>query len=296
MSNFFDNFMGGLAFGMMVNNPLFRGCYGFGYGGFYNTVNFGGFANPFPSIFGSGMYSSQMTAQPMPTTFANSSFPTVDFTEVGQYIWDSTVNPDSEYNKRMKEFYRQYEEYGKAKKTESKEKTDKKDENVSAKSGINKYDDKRFNKFLSIILDREGGYSNDENDKGGETFKGVTHKTYDQYRTSKGLSKQSVTKMTDDEMQEIYYEMFYKASGADKISDKKLALYVFDTAVNMGVKKAKEFYEACDGSRSKFEKLRKNRYKEIIANDKTQKDYEDGWENRMSAIRKAADNELNAIA
>ena len=149
---------------------------------------------------------------------------------------------------------------------------------------------------MSIILGREGGYSNSKVDRGGETYKGITHTTYDEYRKSKGLSMQSVTKMTDDEMQEIYYENFYKASGADKISDKKLALYVFDTAVNMGVGVAKDFLEKCGGDRNKFEQLRKNRYKAIIENDSKQKANEDGWNNRMVAIKNAADNQLNTIA
>ena len=138
--------------------------------------------------------------------------------------------------------------------------------------------------------------ANSKVDRGGETYKGITHTTYDEYRKSKGLSTQSVTKMTDDEMQEIYYERFYKASGADKVTDKKLALYVFDTAVNMGVKVAKDFLDKCGGDRDKFEQLRKNRYKKIIENDKDQKAHEKGWNNRMIAIKDAADNQLNAIA
>lgn len=320
MSNFIDNFIGGFTFGMLANSPFFGGC--FGYPMMYNRVDFGGFANPFPSVFGNMGYSS-MVAQPMPTTFANSSFPSINFTEAGEYIWDTYANPDSEYNKRMREMYKEYENrmkdsnssgfqqnwfsmfnmpgmtlpwFGEQKKADKTGKTEKSDEPDSSTKITNRYDDKRFNKFLSIILGREGGYSNSKVDRGGETYKGITHTTYDEYRKSKGLSTQSVTKMTDDEMQEIYYERFYKASGADIVTDKKLALYVFDTAVNMGVGVAKEFLEECGGDRDKFEQLRKNRYKKIIENDKDQKVHEKGWNNRMVAIKDAADNQLNAIA
>ena len=322
MSSYLDNFLGGMAFGMLANNPFFRGCFGFGmYPVCYNRVDFGGFANPFPSIFGNmGYMGMGLSAQPMPTTFANTPFPTVDFTEVGEYILDTYTNPDSEYNKKMREMYKEYEKQNKNSNTSCFQqnwfsmfnmpgmtfpwfggqiKTDKTDKNEKADKDTkitNRYDDKRFNKFLSIVLDREGGYSNSKIDRGGETLKGVTHTTYDEYRKSKGLTTQSVTKMTDDEMQEIYYENFYKASGADKISDKKLALYVFDTAVNMGVKVAKDFLDKCGGDRNKFEQLRKNRYKKIIENDKDQKAHEKGWNNRMIAIKDAADNQLNTIA
>ena len=89
---------------------IFGGC--FGYPMMYNRVDFGGFANPFPSVFGNMGYSS-MVAQPMPTTFANSSFPSIDFTEAGRTIWDSVLNPDSPYNKAMKDVYEQYEKQSK---------------------------------------------------------------------------------------------------------------------------------------------------------------------------------------
>jgi len=323
MSRFLDNFLGGMAFGMLANNPFFGGCCGFGmYPMMYNRVDFGTFANPFPSVFGSG-FSFYTGAMIPPTTFANASFPSVNFTEVGEIIWDTYTNPDSEYNKRMREMYKQYEKQMKdsnssgfqqnwfstfnmpgitiprlreQKKADTTDKSDKKENPKQQSTGLNRYDDKRFNKFLSIILDREGGYSNSKSDRGGETLKGITHATYDSYRKSKGLPVQSVTKMTDDEMQEIYYENYYKASGADKVNDKKLALYVFDTAVNMGVGAAKEFLDACGGDRDKFEQLRKNRYKKIIKNDKSQKANEKGWKNRMVAVKEAADNQLNTIA
>lgn len=113
MSNLFDNFMGGFAFGMLANNPFFGGCFGFGYPMMYNRVDFGCFANPFPSIFDGSMFSMQ-SAQLPPTTFINSTFPDIDFTIVGEYMLDTYTNPDSDYNKAMKEYYeqikKQYEE------------------------------------------------------------------------------------------------------------------------------------------------------------------------------------------
>ncbi len=319
MSRFINNFLNGMAFGMLSSNPFFGGCYGFGmYPMMYNRVDFGSFANPFPSVFGYGYYSSSASMM-MPTTFANASFPTVDFTEVGQYIWNSATNPDSDFNRQLLQSMENqwqsqspsfsnfqmtsnpYSWFGSfdflsSKKSGESSKNNSRDSVEVSDSNLNRYDDKRFKRFLSIILKREGGYSDSKVDRGGKTLKGVTHTTYDSYRKSKGLSTQSVTKMTDDEMQEIYYEMFYKASGADKISDKKLALYVFDTAVNMGVGVAKEFLEACNGDRNKFEQLRKSRYRRIIERDKTQKANEKGWNNRMVAIKDAADNQLNTIA
>lgn len=38
-----------------------------------------------------------------------------------------------------------------------------------------------FDKMLKFVLLREGGYSNNPNDKGGETNKGITYQIYNSY-------------------------------------------------------------------------------------------------------------------
>ena len=120
MSSFFDNFMGGLAFGMLASNPFFRGMGGFGFGGGccsgfgigfgfggINSTYYSGFANPFPSIFGGymGGYSSSAAGLIMPEGFANNNFPQIDFETPSKTIWDAFTNPDSNYNKSMRDWY-----------------------------------------------------------------------------------------------------------------------------------------------------------------------------------------------
>ena len=51
----------------------------------------------------------------------------------------------------------------------------------------------------------------------GETNKGITHNTYNSYRRSKGLPIRSVKYITNDEVRDIYYNNYFKASGADRI-------------------------------------------------------------------------------
>ena len=97
--------MGGFAFGMLANNPFFGCCYGFG-GGYSNIdiVDFGTFANPFPQIAGGDYIEKPQIF----TTFAN-PFPCFDFSGITQSIWDMATNPDSDYNKRLKEYYENLE-------------------------------------------------------------------------------------------------------------------------------------------------------------------------------------------
>lgn len=142
-----------------------------------------------------------------------------------------------------------------------------------------------FKKTLKFVLQREGGYVNDPTDLGGETNKGITYRTYNAYRKSKGLKPQSVKHITDSEVEDIYYNNYYKASGADKISDPKLSAYVFDTAVNMGVSRAKTFLSESNGNADKFEQLRRAKYDEFVQAKPSQKKYLQGWNNRVTELK-----------
>ncbi len=95
----------------------------------------------------------------------------------------------------------------------------------------------KFRKALKFVLKWEGGLSDDPDDPGGRTYKGVTQARYNQYRKSKKLPVQDVAKMSDAEMEEIYYEYYWQPVWGDKLPS-PLDLVVFDTAVNMGVKTA----------------------------------------------------------
>ena len=120
MSNWLNNFMSGLAFGMFAGNPFFRGMgglgfgggccsgfgIGFGFGGISSTY-YSGFANPFPSIFGGymgGGYSSS-AGLIMPQGFANNNFPQIDFATPCQTIWEAYTNPNSNYNSYMMDWF-----------------------------------------------------------------------------------------------------------------------------------------------------------------------------------------------
>ena len=149
-----------------------------------------------------------------------------------------------------------------------------------------------FDKMLKFVLLREGGYSNNQNDKGGETNKGITYQTYNSYRKSRGLSPRSVKYITDEEVRDIYYNNYYKASGADKIQNPKLAAYVFDTAVNMGVSRAKEFLAKSGNDLNTYEQLRRNKYNQFVEYDSSQRCFLQGWNNRINSLREFVDNEF----
>ena len=87
---------------------------------------------------------------------------------------------------------------------------------------------------LVFTLKWEGGYSNHPLDPGGATNFGIIQTRYDQYRVSKGLSKQPVKNITVAEYTEIYDKYYWDPVRAQYV-DGTLGLTLFDTAVNLGV-------------------------------------------------------------
>lgn len=95
-----------------------------------------------------------------------------------------------------------------------------------------KYDDK-FNAIYEVMSEIEGGYSNSSIDLGGETNYGITHTTFDNWNRLKKRPMRDIKSLTHEEAKEILYEMYYKASGADKLDDWRDSLVLFVMLYNM---------------------------------------------------------------
>lgn len=170
----------------------------------------------------------------------------------------------------------------------------------------------RFDKCLSFILEREGGYVNDPTDRGGATNKGITQKAYDSYRTSIGIYTRPVIDITSDEVYAIY-KLNYWNQAKCPVLNEPLDLMTFDSAVQHGPKRAVRMLQKALGvgddglfgpvsfqalqeeySAGRVKELvdevlavRREFYKNIIDNDPTQKRFEKGWENRLKALKEA---------
>ena len=152
--------------------------------------------------------------------------------------------------------------------------------------------DELFEKMLQFVLEREGGYVNDPDDIGKATNRGITTGTYNSYRRSKNLPIQDVRNITNDEVRDIYYNNYYKASGADQLENPRLGMYVFDSAVNMGVGTAKEILKQSGENLDNFEKIRRDKYQTYANAKKNQMKYLDGWMNRVGHAKDFAQNSL----
>lgn len=145
--------------------------------------------------------------------------------------------------------------------------------------------DYEYPNMLKFVLAREGGYVNRKTDRGGPTNKGITQVTYNSYRRSKDLPTIDVKNITQQEVEDIYYNNYYKASGADKIENPRLALYVFDTAILHGVYGAKQMLKKSGGDLDKFEQIRRDSYYKDVEKNPEQKEYLKGWLNRVDHLK-----------
>lgn len=145
--------------------------------------------------------------------------------------------------------------------------------------------DELFEKALAFVLEREGGYANVKGDRGGATNKGITQKTYNAWLKKNGRPQKDVKYITDEEVRQIYYNEYWKPSGCANLPS-KVALFIFDTAVNMGVGRAKEYlalYNKGESLEGLFD-VREAKYRSLAANDASQKQFLNGWLDRMSEL------------
>jgi lysozyme family protein len=108
--------------------------------------------------------------------------------------------------------------------------------------------DTSFNDALACVLQFEGGYSNNPDDSGGSTMKGITQKTYDAYRQGKSLLIKDVQDISDIEVKDIYFYFYWQPAHCTQLPARLDAIH-FDTAVNSGVAQAAKLLQQAVGAK-----------------------------------------------
>ena len=93
-----------------------------------------------------------------------------------------------------------------------------------------------FDEIIEEVLEAEGGFVNDPDDKGGATNFGVTQQSYSNFLGSPA-SVDDVRNMTREEAKECYKKDFWIPAKVDRLPDNLKHLY-FDMVVNIGRRNA----------------------------------------------------------
>lgn len=111
-----------------------------------------------------------------------------------------------------------------------------------------------FRIAYALTEGNEGGYVCDRNDKGGETYRGISRKWFpdwegwliiDDYKKNNYLKRGDYidNALLDALVLGFYEFMFWERNRLDKINNQDIANEIFDTAVNMGSDVAIEFVQ-----------------------------------------------------
>lgn len=168
-----------------------------------------------------------------------------------------------------------------------------------------------INVLAPFILSWEGGVSNNKNDSGGLTNKGVTLAVWTKHgRDINGdgvIDGNDLVTITDEDAVKIMKLLYWDTVKADKILSQNVANILVDWAWNSGVGRAAKEVQAIVGttvdgiigeksiaainamnSEVLFKKIFEARLKfidNIVASNPRNKVFEKGWKNRLNSIQ-----------
>ena len=149
-----------------------------------------------------------------------------------------------------------------------------------------KYPDE-FLKVIEPLLAREGGAKTTDikGDRGGLTRFGISKVNNPDI---------DVANLTKEKAIEIYYERYWKKTGADRVAvnDPYAAEILMDTAVHSGPNTAVNIYREAAGDPSKMLDIRQRKLDDL-AKAESQKKFKSGWDNRIESLREGAPSEVN---
>jgi lysozyme family protein len=93
-----------------------------------------------------------------------------------------------------------------------------------------------FQTCLNFVLQDEGGNSDDPNDPGGRTSRGITQMTYDTWCSANGVAVGDVWLASDTNIAQIYWDNYWLPN-CDPLPKGEDYL-LFDMKVNMGARQA----------------------------------------------------------
>ena len=160
-----------------------------------------------------------------------------------------------------------------------------------------------FEELIGPLLDREGGFVDHKNDRGGATNHGITQRVLADWQSARAKPYRDVRSLTRAEAAEIYRALYWNAARCDDLPESVRDIH-FDSAVNHGVRRAVILLQGAAGAtqdgaigektmhavhamdggllRMRYIALRYRFYGSIIQRDRSQLVFIAGWMARMA--------------
>jgi lysozyme family protein len=135
-----------------------------------------------------------------------------------------------------------------------------------------------FQQAVEFVLAREGGYANDPADLGGETNYGISKRAHPDL---------DIKNLTVEQAREIYRASYWIPAGCDGFSP-GWALAIFDTAVNCGVSRAREWWvDWPNATIDDYLWHRITHYRQLVQKMPRMLKFLAGWLKRLELLRAA---------
>lgn len=161
-----------------------------------------------------------------------------------------------------------------------------------------------FESALIFTLKWEGGYSNNPNDSGGSTMRGITQRTYSAYLKRTNQPDADVRTISHRQLRQIYLEEYWTPCLCSMMPN-GAAIALFDTSVNLGVGRSVKMIQGVVGANvdgkigpktidaiksdtqavTKLLDARVAYYNSIVHISPKNAVFIGGWKNRVSALR-----------
>lgn len=167
-----------------------------------------------------------------------------------------------------------------------------------------------FNKHIDNTLKWEGGYSNNTNDTGGETYRGISrihNPTWQGWKVVDAAQPKynEIIPSLEPIVKQWYKQHYWNRIRLDEVCNERVAGFIFDWYVNSGnlaIKKLQgivgaavdgiigneTIYKTNNYDSGLFEKLKIARIsfvKAIVRNNPSQKVFLNGWLNRINSFK-----------
>jgi len=103
-----------------------------------------------------------------------------------------------------------------------------------------------FNRYINEVLESEGGFTDDPNDAGGPTNKGITIEVFKKYIKPDG-TVHDLKIMTRSQAEDVFRQQYWNACRCDELPE-GVNYTVFDFAVNSGNHRAKTYLQNIVGT------------------------------------------------
>jgi len=166
-----------------------------------------------------------------------------------------------------------------------------------------------YESALAHVLKSEGLWSDNPQDPGGATMKGITFAVFKDWKRNPHLTKDDLRNISDQDVHDLYKQLYWDKVHGDELPS-GVDYATFDASVNMGVGRASKLLQEAVGvpadgviGSGTLQEVQKANARSLLENFSVQKTnfykslptfptFGKGWLNRVAEVKTSAESML----